>query len=291
MHDVLPASVPLVVDALPPLQFASPDAQEQLAGRFRDLCTGERRTFVFVHSLILQDLTAEMVGVQLPFVPYLARRFRSFLPAILESDPQPTNRTRIFFTDMTRSFDQRNFRLVVASLFAVFDPYREIFEIIMPTIDGLPTLTYTKKFALADWAVVTPWDWEVTSFFDLTGLGIPLFVPSTQWMVPYILFHTTAFFVKWDLLRPQWKFGFLNGSRAVFTAESRFRHTLEWYSRTDFVRQAFVTHFDSFSHLLALLLTPGLHDRLRAAIERENAEREVRANALLRGAVQRLVSP
>merc|ERR1719316_1800986 len=55
MNDVLPSSVTMVLAAVPPIEYVSPEGQQDLARRFRELCLQTPRpTLVYTYSLILQ---------------------------------------------------------------------------------------------------------------------------------------------------------------------------------------------------------------------------------------------
>jgi len=104
-------------------------------------------------------------------------------------------------------------------------------------------------------AVFVPWNWELVTFLEWYALGLPLFVPCTQMVVPLVLhtliagpsLHANA--TTWVNLRREWAHGSL-ADVAPTRLEDQAAWLANWYARTDYMRAPHVRSFGSFVDLL-----------------------------------------
>jgi len=110
---------------------------------------------------------------------------------------------------------------------------------------------------LADFvaAVFVPWNWELITFLEWFALGLPIFVPGPEFMVPLIL-HTLAAYPRlhpnsttWANLRAEWSHGDLL-PEVPEAIEDKAQWAANWYARTDYMRAPHVRRFTHFADLL-----------------------------------------
>ena len=188
-------------------------------------------------------LTEQMLGLKIPYVPFINRRHRSLVPSFQFLDPiqyytndKPVNRLRGWASGMWRSEKDHEWDVPIiramfshlgnsmrgsdiAMMSAVILDFLRLNQVQNKKIEfqyvkifnGQPvsTLQLAQSYAEADFGIMFPWDWELTTFLEWFGLNLPTLVPSAPWMVAQLrctMFNTAG---KWDMLRGEWKHRFL----------------------------------------------------------------------------------
>eukprot|EP00928_Gymnodinium_smaydae_P046682 TRINITY_DN31106_c0_g1_i2.p1 TRINITY_DN31106_c0_g1~~TRINITY_DN31106_c0_g1_i2.p1 ORF type:complete len:453 (+),score=52.81 TRINITY_DN31106_c0_g1_i2:74-1360(+) len=112
-------------------------------------------------------------------------------------------------------------------------------------------------------AVFVPWNWELVTFLEWYAVGLPVFVPSLQLMMPIILQSMAGSpflspnVTRWVNLRPEWAYASNSDASAVtptdLGVETSSRWIAAWWAQTDYARAPLVRSFPHFADLLEQL--------------------------------------
>merc|ERR1712151_793551 len=110
-------------------------------------------------------------------------------------------------------------------------------------------------------------------------------LPCSRWMVAMISYQNLVAAQRWDLLRSFWQWSYINSTGWIAADGDLVDRVTAWYKRTDFACEDLVTYFDSWTHMLVLLVMPDLRTHVRRQLILRNRQRTLQADRYFRGAL------